>query len=269
METIRHQPRIIEFTLLVIALVFIAGLFVAPGYDWQTWHVDNGAQLRLPYTMPDFTGMPFAYFVLPHALLGVQISAAINRVLNIVVVCAVLYRYTGQQYRYLAALVFTCPTGLLLLMCNNVDWIPLSAFLVADWLAYPLLAMKPQVLAGAALIRFKRNPQVWQLIPLAIMLVLSVLIWGTWWQHVGNGLLNTPWNLAAFPLFVPIGIWLLAKAWRQDDEILAGISTPLFVPYISPGSMVAIHALILTRDRRAGVVFWFVSWWLIVFLARR
>ncbi|KKK58372.1 hypothetical protein LCGC14_3045110, partial [marine sediment metagenome] len=68
----------------VMLIALLSFVFVLPvGRDWQTYNVATISQIQAPYDIPDFAGMPFAYFVLPHALLPIDIGNAINLALNI------------------------------------------------------------------------------------------------------------------------------------------------------------------------------------------
>lgn len=251
-------------------MILIVIVFAFPiGRDWQTWNVSGIAQIQAPYTMPGFTGMPFAFFALPHSLLSIDIGNAVNLLLNILVIAAVARVYAGKGWHIAVAITMTSPMGINLIMSNNIDWIPLSAFLFTDWMAYPLLAMKPNVLAGAALIRFKRNPSPLVLMPLIIMLIASIAIWGTWWQHLGSGLKDVPWNFAPFPYMIPVGLFLLWKAWQKDDEIIAACATPFLVPYFAPYSLTGVHVLLAARYRKAAVWLWCFSWWFVIISANR
>ena len=257
-----------QFAAIIVLLCFA---FLFPiGRDWQTWDVTTIGQIQAPYSMPNFAGMPFAFFALPHALLNIDIGNAINLTLNILVIAAVAHKYAGKDWHIAVAITMTSPMGVNLLMSNNIDWIPLTAFLVAgDWLAYPLLAMKPNVLAGMALIRFKRNPSPIALIPLIVMLIASVLIWGSWWTHLGHGLTAVAWNFAPFPYLIPVGLYLLWKAWRSEDEIIAACASPLLVPYFAPYSLTGLHVLLASRYRRAAIWLWCFSWWFVIISANR
>jgi len=259
-----------HFLFLPLVLVLLTAIMLAfpIGRDWPTWNVSTWEQLKAPYDMPNFTGMPFAFFALPHALLPINIGNAINLALNILVIAAVAYRYAGVRWHIALAITMTTPFFIDLLMSNNVDWIPLSAFLVADWAAYPLLAMKPQMLAGMAIIRFKANPQPLHLLPLVVVLIASVAIWGAWWKHLGVGLAGSPWNFAPWPYFIPIGIYLLWLAWQRDDEIIAACATPFLVPYFAIYSVAGLHILLACRYRRAALWMWVVTWWYFIITTR-
>ena len=257
--------------MLGVLAVLLCFAFAFPiGRDWPAYSVTSLEQIQAPYDIPSFRGMPFAFFALPHALLNVDIGNAINLTLNILVIAAVAHKYAGASWHIAVAITMTSPMGINLLMSNNIDWIPLAAFLVAgDWLAYPLLAMKPNVLAGAALIRFKRNPNPTALIPLMAVLIASVLIWGSWWTHLGHDLTGVAWNFAPFPYMIPVGLFLLWKAWRSEDEIIAACATPFLVPYFAPYSLTGLHVLLASRYRRAAIWLWCFSWWFVIIAANR
>jgi hypothetical protein len=266
---IKHRNTILSIEIIgIIALILMVAIMTPVGIDWQTWNIESVTQLRAPYDMPDFTGMPFAFFALPHAALNIEIGNAVNVGLNILAVIMVANFYAGKDWYKVTLIVLSSPFGMLLVMVNNIDWIPLMSFVLADWLAYPMLAMKPQMLAGAAIIRFKRHADWTQLIPLAFMLACSVLIWGAWWQRLGNGLFDAKWNYAPFPYMIPVGVYLLWQAWKRNDDILAACSTMFFVPYFAPYSLAGVHTLITSRDRRIGVALWLLAWWLFIRSAR-
>ncbi len=258
-----------QYLGIIIIAVFCITLLLPVGIDWKTYNVDTIAQIQSPYLIPKFVGMPFAFFALPHSLLDIGIGNAINLALNIMVIIAVARRYAGKDWHIAVAITMTSPMGINLLMSNNIDWIPLSAFLFADWLAYPLLAMKPNVLAGMALILFKRNPSPLALLPLAVMLLVSIVIWGSWWTHLGHGLTEVPWNFAPFPYMIPVGLYLLWKAWHSEDEIIAACATPFLVPYFAPYSLTGPLVLLASRYQRAAIWLWCFSWWFVIISANR
>lgn len=256
------------YAVMLMALFGFA-LTLPTGYDWQAYNVATVVQIQTLYDISDFIGMPFAFFALPHSLLSIDIGNAINLTLNIVVIVLVARKYAGKQWHITIAITMTSPMAISLIMSNNIDWIPLSAFLVADWAAYPLLAMKPQMLGMSAIIRFKRNPQPKAFIPLVVVLIVSVLIWGAWWQHLGGGLTNAAWNFAPFPFFIPIGIYLVWIAWKRDDEIIAACATPFLVPYFAIYSLAGLHVLLACRYRKAAIWLWCFSWWFMIISVRR
>lgn len=264
------RSKIMVYRNYLIALAILSCFaFVLPiGRDWPAWNVSSTAQITGVYDKP-FTGAPYAYFALPHVLLDISIGNAINLALNILVIAAVAYRYAGKQWHIAFAIAMTSPMAINLIMSNNIDWIPLSAFLVADWAAYPLLAMKPQVLGMAAIIRFKRNPYLLPLIPLIVLVIASIAIWGAWWQHLGGGLFNVAWNFAPFPYMIPVGLYLIWIAWKREDEIIAACATPFLVPYFAPYSLAGLHVLLASRYRKAAIILWCFSWWFLIITARR
>jgi len=256
-----------HFLFALVALACVTWVFPI-GRDWKTYAATID-QIRAPYLIPDFTGPPYTYLVLPHALLDINIGNAINLFLNIAVIGLVAYKYGGERWHYAFALTMTSPMAINLIMSNNIDWIPLSAFLVQDWAAYPLLAMKPQALGMAALIRYKKNPRLLPLLPLVALLIVSFGVWGAWWTHLGKGLGSVPWNFAPWPYFIPIGIYLVWVGWGADDEIIAACGTPFLVPYFAPYSLAGLHVLLACRHRRAAYWLWAVGWWWVLIEGRR
>lgn len=256
-----------RYLIALVPLSLVMSLFPV-GETWAAFNVQSVDQFRDPYTIPNFIGFPFAFFVLPHSLLNLDTGNAINLALNVWVIVLVARKYGGTQWHIALAITMTNPIFVSTLINNNIDWIPLLAFLAPDWLAYPLLAMKPQVLGASAIIRFKRNPRLITLLPLALVLIVSVLIWGAWWSHLGRDMDTTAWNLAPFPYLIPVGLYLLWVGLRRDDAIIAACATPFFVPYFALYSLSGLHVLLACRHRNAALALWVFVWWYFIITAR-
>jgi hypothetical protein len=122
-----------------------------------------------------------------------------------------------------------------------------------------LLLVKPQSVGMIASTRLKRSG-VRALVPTAAVLLLSLLIWPAWPMHF-HGNTSAPWNVSSWwPWLVPVGLAMLAWAWRHDDDSIAGASTPLLVPYCATYSLVATMTLLAGRHRKALAIVWVTAW---------
>ena len=255
--------------LLVPAVLWGLHEFYPVGADWESAFFPAMRHFREPYDVYYFTSPPWALPLLPHALLDLQWSNAINMCLNILALAALIWRYKGGAFAFI--LTFTSPIFLKLAHANNIDWLPTLAFLIPPMWGLPLLALKPQVLGGAALIWWKkRRFSPWMLAPLAGVVILSLVIWGFWLPDV-NGLPADAdlWNFAPWPFGIPAGIYLIYRAWQKDDEILAAAATPFFVPYFGVHSLAPLLALLACKYRREAIYLYAGFWFYLIVESRR
>lgn len=242
------------FGLLLVSLVRYYPLAV----DWDYTFANTPHHWRDPYAIPTFTSPPWLVMLLPHAWLPVAWGNAINLCLNILLIALVIRRFHGGWQ--LMLLVYTSPPFLDLVRTNNVDWIPLLALLLPPMWGLPLLALKPQSLSGVAVIWWKRSTQrIRLLIPLLVIIGLSLLIWGMWPLKI-QSLGHVMWNFAPWPFAIPLGAFMLYRAYRTDDEFLAAAATPFLVPYIAPYSIAGLLAFAGCRYRREAF-FVYVAFW--------
>ena len=266
--TITNSIAITVTVTVLVAIVIAVRAFVPIGVDWQGTFATLPDVWRNPYANEMFTNPPWIIALLPHAWLPLSWGNAINFVLNIAIISALIIRYKGGVVAFL--LTFTSPMMIELLRTGNVDWIPALAFLLPPMWGLPLLFIKPQVLGGAALIWWKRSGySIRMFVPLVILLLISIAIWGLWMTVGGLPDQAFWWNFAPFPLGIPLGIYLLVRAFREDDEIMAAGSTAFLVPYFASYSLVPLMALLSTRYPRAAFVLYIGFWWFLVVHMRR
>lgn len=268
--TARKTEPIVAIRLGIIPLagIFILMLclhFYPTGIDWEGTFSRLDEYWRDPFLLGSFMNPPWIIALLPHAILPLRWGNAVNLILNITMILLVIRKYGGNWKSIL--LVFSSPFVLDLARTNNIDWIPMLATLLPPAYGLPLLAIKPQAIGGIALIWFKKAR--WRLlIPLGVVCLLSFLVWGPWIfrYHAGTAM---PWNFAPFPYFVPLGIYLLVRAWKSDDEILAAAATPFLVPYFAPYSLTSLLALLVSRKPKAGFYLWCAAWFYCIIETRR
>jgi hypothetical protein len=264
---------ILPYAILGVVVIgfFTAVLLFHPiGEDWETYHIAAQDWLH-PYNEPKFVGMPTVLLALPHVFLSLEIGNAINMTLHAIVLTSIIRVYSGGLTAVLVT--FTSPMFLHLAMTNNIDWIPALAFLLPPMWGLPFLIAKPQMLGGAALIWWKRQGfSIKMLIPSIVVILISLLIWGFWLPDVIAGsreVQSTAWNFAPFPVGIPLGLYLLYKAYRMDDEVMAAAATPLLVPYFAPYSLVPLMALLGSRYKTIAIVIYWGAWFALVVETRR
>jgi hypothetical protein len=270
---VRRIAAIALLALAVPALLYVLRLYYPIGVDWEATFYPAARNWRDPYSIGwTFSNPPWIVLLLPHALLGLEWSNAINLCLNIAVTGAVIWRYKGGWQAVLLA--FTSPVFIDLARTNNVDWIPLLAFLVPPMWGLPLLALKPLTLGAAPLIWWKRqrfSPLMFA--PLAVIIGLSVMVWGTHWLLPLSGAptsrISWPGNFAPWPIGIPLGLYMLWRAYRAEDEILAAAATPFLTPYFASYSIAPLMALLACKYRREAFYAYVGLWMFFVVENRR
>jgi len=255
----------LAFVVIVVGLRF----FYPIGVDWQYTFSELPLRLDDPFQVANgsFTNPPWVIALLPHAFLPLTWGNAVNFALTIMVLGILIWKYKGGWQALV--MTFTSPVMLDLARTNNVDWIPALAFLIPPMWGLPLLAVKPQTLGAAALIWWKKekfNPLM--VVPLVVVIVLSFIIWGFWPARVGLLELAPNWNFAPFPFMIPLGMYMLWKAWQAEDEILAAAATPFLVPYFAPYSITPLLALVACKYRKIAFVV-YIAWWVFLIVDYR
>lgn len=255
--------------VVVLAFACTFGLLVryAPlGVDWQ--HTFAKINWRNPWVDPSFTNPPWAVLLLPHLAIPLVWSNAVNLLLNMSLLGMLVIRLNGGLLGLL--LLFTSPVFLDLARVNNLEWMIALGLLLPAPLGTVLLAVKPHLAMGATLIWARRHGMLVIFTPLVFVLLLSFLVWGYWLPR-SAGLPDdaAAWNLSAWPVGIPVGLWLLWRAWQEDDEYLAAVATPLMMPYVAVYSVSVSLAVIAGRWPRAAAWLWFGLWWYFLVALRR
>lgn len=266
-----NRKNLLQGTLIVTmlaALVVVVRIYYPLGVDWEFTYSELPKYLSDPYELETFTNSPWIIFFLPHAFLPVDWGNAINFVLTIVVLGLLIRKYRGGWQAML--LTFTSPVLLDIARTNNIDWLPGLAFLVPPIIGIPIMAVKPQVLGGAALIWWKKkNFSIRLLIPLIVLVLTSFILYGFWPFDLGVPDIAYFWNFAPFPFMIPLGLWMLWQAWKKEDEILAAGATPFLTPYFAPYSIAPLMALIASRHRKVAFIIYIGLWMTVIVDARQ
>lgn len=242
-------------SLLILLTAFIRNSYPL-GVDWEYTFSQVSKHWRNPFVIPTFTNPPWVIALLPHAWLPLSWGNALNFLLNVTVLILIINRYEGKWHTYL--MVFTSPFFFDLARTNNIEWIPLSGLLLPHAFGIPLLLIKPQAMAGIILIWIKKEG-FRILIPSAIVFVLSLLIWGSWFWKMGLPD-NVSWNFSMWPIGIPLGLYMLYRAFKEDNELIAAAATPFLVPYIAPYSLAGLMAILGGKYKRE-VFYLYVGIW--------
>lgn len=262
----RWLPRLVVGLTVILLVVFLKESYPI-GIDWGATYSQIPGHWRDPYEIATFTSPPWVMLLLPHAWLPLEWGNAINLVLNISLIMAVIIRFRGGWP--LMLLVFTSPPFFDLVRTNNVDWIALLALLVPAMWGLPILAIKPQALGGVSVIWWKQSSnKIRLLIPLIVVVVLSFLIWGMWPTQL-KSVQESVWNFAPWPFLILLGLYMLYRAYRSDDAFLAAAATPFLVPYLAPYSIAGLMAFSGCKYRREALIVYVAFWVYFIVEGRR
>ncbi|MEM6283210.1 MAG: hypothetical protein AAF787_13530 [Chloroflexota bacterium] len=268
-----RPQQLLAYALIAAALigasVALSGFYGSdadPGIDWKFTYNRAAENWRNPYNIEGvadrepFTNPPWVLLLLPHAFLFPEhIGAAVNAVITVVVILLVIRRYNGGWQT--ALMTFTSLPFFDLMLKSNVDWIPMLALLVPPMWGLPLLAIKPHSIGAVALVWWKeRNFSPWMLVPAIVIGLLSFIPYGFWVQNAGLPWNAAAWNFAPFPYFIPIGLYMLYRAYRSEDAFLAAAATPLLTPYIATYSVTAVFAFVGSKYKREMFIVWCAYW---------
>ena len=258
MDTELSLPKKILFALVILGCVIVTGAILRNyypiGVDWE--YTYNRLSLTDPYSIKSFINPPFTILFLPHSFLPIRLGNTINIILNISVVLFAV-RKLGGDWKSIG-LIFTSPVFFDLCRTNNIEWLPLLGLTIGPNLGSVFLICKPQSLGFALIIWAKRNWKI-LLLPTGVVL-LSFVVWGFWPLDVAFSPINKSFNFSVLPIGLPYGVYLLWRAWKEDDEYLAAVSTPFFVPYIAPYSFVGILTVLACKYPKAAIWFYFGIW---------
>lgn len=277
--SIKIDNRIAIPVLIVLfaIVVYFLGVYLPIGDDWRM--TISKLDFFRPYSLQSEDGrfgwraFPWGLFFIPHAWLPVRLGNAINFLINVAVPLIVIRKLTGRFPKKRLAMIYSSPFFLQLVLTNNIDWVPLLAWIVPIPIAVIAMSVKPQAVSGALLIWLKRLHEKngatgvgYAVFPLAAVFLVSLAIWPTWMidmlestKHVYQGV-----NLSPFPFAIPVGIVLLWRAWKKDDAELAAVATSCFFPYVTPYSFTAPFVLLMSKRPREATIVWVVVWWIVI-----
>jgi hypothetical protein len=235
------------------------------GQDWLVFMAGVGAWLsgKDPYTSfsPPFASPPHALFIFT------ALSWATPFIATLFPVVALIFVAFRQRKRYLIPVVGLSFPFMMLGVFANVDWMVMIGLAVGGRVGVVLDSIKPQMGAGAILVEIAKRGT-WRerarlLLPLVILALLTLPLWGAWLQNMGN-VRAYWWNFSLFPYSVPFGLAGLVLAWRRKDPLYGVAATLALSPYWQITNLVPVVYLIAARSWRWGVVASVATWGIFV-----
>lgn len=264
-----HMRRIFPYATLTLAIAALyTAVYQLPSFgDWDTvfYHV----AFLDPYSHPRFNNPPWVLpLLMPFRLLPQHAAGTAWVTLSILAIAYCARRLGADTLGLI--LIFSNPFFWFYITLGQLDVLLLIGLAVArppfDVL---LLAIKPHVLGTAIL--FKAKGYLWNgrdglksVGYLAAIVALSLLIWWQWptlmirnWQ---TGVYH-PLSLDIFPYGVPLGVFFLAWAWRQDKPIIGGLAMYFLSPYTGPASVFLYATLIFSTFSTIPRLVTYVALW--------
>jgi hypothetical protein len=150
---------------------------------------------------------------------------------------------------------------------GNIDWLITAGLWMPPQIGLFFVMMKPQVgvciAAYWAYAAWKQGG--WgQLLrvfaPVTIAYLISFWMYDLWLFHL-NGMENNPASVSVFPLLIPVAIYLMYKAVREQDIKLASCCSPMVAPYLALHSFSVMMLNLFNRPKL--FIFAWVALWLL------
>lgn len=233
-------PSAIALLVAFVLLVLAVAHFVPVGVDWRL--AIRPAALALlsghsPYSVERYLNAPWTLIpLIPIALLPPSLGWGVFTVCALCIMAWLAIRHGAGPLGFAAFLL--SPPVIHGLLNGNTDWLALSGLLLPPWLGIFLLAIKPQLGIGPALVwiyvAYRRGGLDGVLRtagPLTVITMLSFFVFGFW--PVGfQRALTTWWNASLWPWSIPFGLVALyfGLRWQRVEPGL--IASPLLSPYV-------------------------------------
>ncbi len=72
-------------------------------------------------------------------------------------------------------------------------------------------------------------------------------------------------NVSAWPWLIPVVLFLLGMAWKQEDELIAMLAAICLTPYFSINALLPAFSLLVIRKPYTTILVWILLWAFIYF----
>jgi len=244
------------FLTLFVLLSVGAGRFFDSTTDWhgtfypaaqEVWHG------RSPFNVSTFLSPPWTILpLLPLALLPERMGSAALFLASLLTYLFVAYRL-GARGPWIAA-ILAAPPVIHSLLIGNIDCLSLLGFVLPPQVGLFFVLMKPQIGLAMALYwlaeawRQGGPRQVVRVFaPVALILALSLILFGNWTATRTVDPVNSYWNTSRWPWSIPIGLVLVAVSLRDRRRDFAMAASPFLSPYVAYNSWVGVVAALVPR----------------------
>lgn len=246
------------FFPLVSCIILVGILWGnAWGADWVRVFSQVDEHLAMPYDTVGFLNPPWLLLFIPHAWLPTIVGTFINSLLNVAMLIMLVYKLGGK--REIILLTLTTPAAWALYVNNNIDWIPMLGLLLPPYLGIIAITAKPHIFGMVVIIWIKQYG-LKVILPTLLVVAVSLGLYGFWPSKINADFVLVGGNLSIFPYGLPLGMWLLYRAWQGNDYLLAAVSTYFFTPYIALYSLASLIGVTAIINRKVGWYLWLLLW---------
>lgn len=257
---------LIIFVLFLLAW-FLFAIMPVTYLDWKQSFQPAALNLKNPYLFSlDPTAAsdtifnpPWTFVLLyPFALLPHPIGVGLLMLVSVILLGA----YTKSPQKAMLAAIAAPFPGLVTL--GQFDVLLLLGLMIPQGFGIPILLIKPQSAFLNIIPRLNRK----SIIFTGAVIVVSVLIWGPWWNNIIGQAVYQHKNVSLFPYTLPLGIIVAYFGFKRKKDGLLALASLLFAPYFMMHSaIIAVAALIKeSEDWRvwAAVIIGSWAYWLIM-----
>ena len=226
--------------------------------DWEEYYLPAMADWRHRDEYGVYNTPWLILILKPLQWLGADVGYAILAAISWVGMGWGAYALSPDQKWQRVALALINLPMLYVIMLGQVDGIALIGAVMAAvavreegrFTGIILGMIKPQTTLGGLVISFWRSPQKPRLlIAGGIFILLSVLIWGLWFEQLVGINIGIGWNRAFphFPLGWIFGLPLFLYGLYKREEMYGIAAMPFLVPYYAPQSFITITVFMVGR----------------------
>lgn len=236
-STLSKIMRLILALLLgIVAWILFAHIPVTYN-DWMTYFKPASLNWLSPYDIRGVYNPPWTFLILyPFAALSAPWGAAGLILISVIGIAL----YTRSPWKTMA--VTTSAPFLLLLVVGQLDGLILYGLMAPYGLGLPIILIKPQGVFMTILRRINR----WSLLVITLTVVISVLIWGFWWQNnLLTGIPDRPHNVSLFPYTIIPGVVVAYLGLKRDSDAFLCLASLCFSPFFQTHSILPTVAAII------------------------
>ena len=258
--------------IISVAAIFFYAIYSLPYYgDWDHVYYHVGQSPLAPYSVAGFLNSPWmAWILAPFTILPPHLSGAVWMTMAILLTVWSMHRLQAGMLAILLCLL--SPAFIRYITSGQIGIVPLLGFVFLltyeqipmKGLGLILMSVKPQVLGAGALsywLNLDRYRKLWIALPLAVLILLSMLMYGFWPLQINPTELNQTVDMSLWPYGIPVGLLMLGYSIWKNKPIVGGLATYFLIPYVSPSSIFIYTAVLFSKAPKWVSIIIFIFLW--------
>ena len=242
-----HLPAIIVWGFALFVGILSWQVMPNGGLDMRDDILPSLHNWRTPWVEGTLL-FPWATLVLmPLGFFAPRIATALINCLSVYILAFLIRKFKGNILLVIPIMI--SPFGRMLFFNGQTDAIVLASILLPAGFDL-LLFWKPQVLAHAYWVRVRKQPKIY-LISILSLLLISLWLWGCWPKEIldfgQENLLDRYWNLSLWPYSIPIGLGLIYLSVVKNDVGYGLMASPLLFPYVNGASYIGLLTVVACK----------------------